>query len=136
MSATKVGIFLDSNVLLYLLSDEGHKADKVETLLRKQPCISVQVLNEMTQVCVRKLRMSWPDIHSFLALIRHFCTVLPLSVEVHDCARQLAERYQLAFYDACIVAAARLANCERLYSEDMHNGLMIDGVLEIRNPFP
>jgi predicted nucleic acid-binding protein len=46
----------------------------------------------------------------------------------------LAERYILNIYDAMIVAAAQLAGCTVLYSEDMHDGLVIDR-LTIRNPY-
>jgi predicted nucleic acid-binding protein len=46
----------------------------------------------------------------------------------------LAERYQLGVYDGMIVAAALVAGCTTLYSEDMHDGLVIDQ-LTIRNPY-
>jgi predicted nucleic acid-binding protein len=35
------GVFLDSNVILYLLSADAAKADTAETLLMHQPTISV-----------------------------------------------------------------------------------------------
>ncbi|WP_235578242.1 PIN domain-containing protein [Pseudorhodoferax sp. Leaf267] len=127
--------FLDSNVVLYLLSGDAAKADRAEALLLARPMISVQVLNEVTQTCLRKRAMPWTEISRFLELVRHFCEVVPLTVEVHDQARHLAERYRLSFYDACIVAAATLANCEVLYSEDMHHGLVIHGGPVLRNPF-
>jgi predicted nucleic acid-binding protein len=57
MTAAKATTFLDSNVVLYLLSGEACKADRAEALLRARPTISVQVLNEITSVCLRKLRL-------------------------------------------------------------------------------
>lgn len=131
----KAGAFLDSNVVLYLLSEDSAKADSAEALLRSRPVISVQVLNEVTSVCRRKLAMSWEDIGSFLELVRNFCDVVPLTVEIHDRARQVAQRHQLSFYDACIVAAATTAECLTLYSEDMHHGQILEDSLTIRNPF-
>ncbi len=65
---------------------------------------------------------------------RHCVTVVPLTVDTHDRGLALAERYQLSLYDGMIVAAAQLAGCTTLYSEDMHDGLVIDG-LTIRNPY-
>jgi predicted nucleic acid-binding protein len=127
--------FLDSNVVLYLLSQDLAKAASAEALLRARPAISVQVLNEVTQVCLRKRAMQWDDINRFLALVRHFCDVVPLTVEVHDRARLLAQRYRLSFYDACIVAAAALAGCQLLYTEDMHHGLVVEDGPVLRNPF-
>nr|WP_283163649.1 PIN domain-containing protein [Brenneria tiliae] len=126
---------MDSNVVLYLLSADPAKADRAEALLKTNPVIGVQVINEVTNVCRRKLAMSWEDIGSFLELVRGFCDVAPLTVEVHDRARHLAERYQFSFYDACIVAAAATAGCQILYSEDMNHGQTLEGGLTIRNPF-
>lgn len=135
--AEKTKVFVDSNVVLYLLSGDAAKADRAEALLRHRPTISVQVLNEVTSVCVRKLGMAWLEVGQFLELVRSLChpTVVPLTVEVHDMGRRIAERYGLAFYDACIVAAASIEGCHSLYTEDMHHGLIIEDSLTLRNPF-
>ena len=53
----------------------------------------------------------------------------------HEKALEIAERYRLHIYDANIWAAAILAGCDTLYSEDMHHGLTIE-VTALRNPFP
>lgn len=128
-------VFVDSHVVLYLLSPERAKADQAQALLRRRPWISVQVLNEVTHVCRRKLRMSWEDIDEFLSLVRWFCKVAPLTERVHDHARQLAQQYGFSFYDACIVAAAVDKKCHELYSEDMQHGLQLSEGLLISNPF-
>ncbi|RTS98450.1 PIN domain-containing protein [Pseudomonas aeruginosa] len=127
--------FLDSNVVLYLLSSDADKADNAEALLKASPVISVQVLNEVTNVCLRKLQMSWDEIAQFLELVRSFCRVVPLTETIHDQARWVAEQHRLSFYDACIVAAAAAANCSTLYSEDMNHGQILEDSLTIRNPF-
>ena len=59
-------LFADTNVLLYLLSQDAQKADQAEVVLNKGVMISVQVLNEVTQVLRRKIKLSWPEIHTFL----------------------------------------------------------------------
>ncbi len=127
--------FFDTNVVLYLLSADTAKADRAEELLASGGIISVQVLNEFAAVASRKLRMSWPEIREVLAQVRAVCNVEPMSVDTHDRAAQLAERYGLSIYDALIVAAALLAGCSTLYSEDMQNGQVIERQLTIRNPF-
>ncbi len=127
--------FLDSNVLLYLLSSDTAKADITEGLLRLAPVISVQVLNEVTNVCLRKLRMGWDDIDGFMEPLKTLCEVVPLTVETHERAREIAQRYQLSWYDACIAAAADLAGCETMYSEDIYHGLVLGEGPVIRNPF-
>lgn len=59
----------------------------------------------------------------------------PLTVETHDLGRRIAERHGVAVYDAMIIASALLAGCKALYSENMQDGLLIEGRLRIRNPF-
>jgi len=129
--------FLDSNILLYLLSADAAKADRTERLLKVRPMliISVQVLNEVTHVCRRKLGMAWDEIDLFWKAVRRVCKVEPVTEAVHDCARSMAQRYQLSFYDACIAAAALTAGCRVLFSEDMQDGQIMEGTLTIRNPF-
>jgi len=127
--------FIDTNILLYLLSEDAEKADRAEAVLRAGGLISVQVLNEMTNVMRRKLSMPWTEINEFLTLVRSVCTIDPVTIETHDRGRKVAERYNLSVYDAMIVAAALIGECETLYSEDMQDGLLIDNRLRIRNPF-
>lgn len=135
MREPKGSAFIDSNVVLYLLSEDARKANRSEALLRTRPTISVQVLNEVTSVCVRKLNMAWHEIADLVDAVKGFCTVVPLTVDIHDSARRLAERHGFAFYDACIVATASVSGCQILYSEDMHDGLIVEDGLTIRNPF-
>ena len=128
-------VFLDSNVALYLLSSDAAKADRAEGLLAEGGVISVQVLNEVANVTRRKLTMSWSETNDVLDAIRAVCTTEPLTVETHDTGRRISERYGLSVYDSMIAATALLAECEVLYSEDMHDGLVIDARLRIVNPF-
>jgi predicted nucleic acid-binding protein len=128
-------VFFDTNVVLYLLSGDAVKADRAEELLATGGIISVQVLNEFASVASRKLRLSWPEIRDVLGPIRVICPVVPLSADTHDRALILVERYGLSLYDALIVAAALLARCKTLYSEDMQHGQVIERQLTISNPF-
>ena len=127
--------FIDSNVLLYLLSKDTKKADAAEAVLRAGGLISVQVLNEIANVALRKTGMSWAETNQFLASIRSLCAVESLTVETHDRGRDVAERYGLSVHDSMIVAAALLAGCTVLYSEDMQHGLVVDKQLRVANPF-
>ncbi len=127
--------FVDTNVLLYLISADAAKADKAEALLADGIIISVQVLNEFANVARRKLKMPWADVSQTLADIRRFADVRPLAVDTHDRGMALAERYQLSLYDAMIAAAALEAGCITLASEDFSAGQRLDNGLEIRNPF-
>lgn len=135
MPHMSVEAFIDSNVALYLLSADTAKADRAETVLAEGGVISVQVLNEVTSVARRKLGMSWAETDELLAGLRSACSVEPLTAQTHDTGRRLAQRYGLSVHDAMIAAAALLAGCARLYSEDMQHGLLVDRRLRICNPF-
>jgi predicted nucleic acid-binding protein len=127
--------FFDTNILLYLLSEDAAKADRVEELIANGGVISVQVLNEFAAVTSRKLGMSWSEIRDVLAPIRAVCEIEPLTVETHDLGIEIAERYGFSFYDATILASALRAGCKILYSEDLQDRQVIDRKLRIRNPF-
>lgn len=128
------GVFVDTNVLLYLYDDDPAKAQRVADVLLLRPLISVQVLNEFANVSLRKLSMTWPDIRKALYHIRSVCPVLPLTVETHGRGVELASLHKLAVYDAMIVAAAEAGGCDVLFSEDMQHGRRIAG-LRIADPF-
>ena len=68
MSAAEA--FFDTSVLLYLLSNDTQKADRVETLLAEQGTISVQVLNEFAAVAIRKLKMPVSEVREILDTVR------------------------------------------------------------------
>jgi predicted nucleic acid-binding protein len=127
-------IFIDSNILLYLISGETPKAETAETIVHKGACISVQVLNEFAAVARRKYKRSWDDVSNVLGLVKANCEVMPLTLETHERALEIAQETTLRIYDACIVAAAELAGCDVLLTEDLNHGQRI-GSITIRNPF-
>ncbi len=128
-------VFFDSNVPLYLLSEDLKKADQAEALLAQGGVISVQVLNESARVLSRKQLMGWDEIDEFLRTLRAVCEVRPLTVDIHEHALALARRHGFAFFDALIVASALEAGCETLYSADLQHGMRVEDRLSILNPF-
>ncbi|HLQ19124.1 MAG TPA: PIN domain-containing protein [Tabrizicola sp.] len=126
--------FADTNVVLYLL-DDGPKAERAEAILAQGPRISVQVLNETLVNCRRKAGLSWEETAGFLASVQSLCPVEDLTLQTHEVGRALAERYGLSIYDAMVVGSALLAGCTTLWSEDMQDGLLVEGRLRIVNPF-
>jgi predicted nucleic acid-binding protein len=129
------GSFLDSNIVLYLASEDVAKADRAQELVAVGGTISVQVLNEIANVSRRKMGLSWTETRNFLLMIRGLLQVKPITIEIHDVGISLAERYQLSVYDSMIVAAALSAECDMLLSEDLQDGLLINGQLRVLNPF-
>ena len=129
------GSFFDSNILLYIAGSDTAKAARAEALVADGGTISVQVLNEITNVARRKMLLDWRETHLLLDTVRGLLDVIPLTIEIHESGLALAERYKLSIYDAMIVAAALNAGCVTLWSEDMQHGLLISDRLRIRNPF-
>jgi len=126
--------FFDTNLLIYAVSSDSRKVP-ADRLLRGGGIVSVQVLNEFTNVARNKLRHDWADIEFAVVRFRAaFERILPLTVETHSGALALARDHGLSFYDALIVASALEAGCDTLYSEDMQDGRVFGG-LTIRNPF-
>lgn len=126
--------FLDTNVIVYAFAGEGHKADRAETLLADGGVVSVQVLNELANVALRKLALTHAELDEVLAIVRALCKVVPVTVDTHVRAVALAKRHRLGIFDACIVAAAEGSGCSTLWSEDLQHGARI-GSVTIRNPF-
>lgn len=127
--------FVDTNVLLYLLSGDTAKSSRAEAALAGGIVVSVQVLNEFANVARRKLGFDWDEIDDVLSVIRRVADVRPLTLETHQRGLALAARYRFGIDDAMIVSAALLAGCARLLSEDLQSGQRIDDRLTVMNPF-
>lgn len=126
--------FFDTNILLYLLSDDGGRADTANGLLHAGGVVSVQVLNEFASVTKRKFGMNWEEIADILDVVKAVCSVVPVTLETHERGISIARRYGITVYDGMIWAAALLAGCLVLYSEHMQNGFVIDGTV-LRDPY-
>ena len=126
--------FVDTNILVYANSND-HRRPRAQEILAKGGVISVQVLNEFTNVLLNKLRKGWPEIEAAVDDVRALLDpALPLTVDTHACAIVLAGDHSLSFYDALIVASAHEAGCTTLLTEDMQHGRAF-GTLTVRNPF-
>lgn len=126
--------FVDTNILVYFTLDE-EKTSAVEILIGDGGTISVQVLNELAVVWKRKYGYSWQLIQESLLSLRALLQVVPLEIDTHELGLSLAERYQLNIYDSLLLAAALRAGCTAFWSEDLHEGLVVERQLTIRNPF-
>lgn len=127
--------FFDTNVIVYAFTDDP-KSSVAERLLQSGGVVSVQTLNELSNVLLRKQKRPWREIHAATEFVRDQCgAIVALDNALHRDGLRVAERYRLSIYDGMIVAAALAAECDILFSEDMHHGLVIDGRVEIVNPF-
>ena len=131
----RTDVFFDTNVLLYLVSKEAVKAARSETLLRQGGIINPQVLNEFASVSLsNKFGLTFLEVRTSLNAVLASCSVVPLTIDTHLTGLRYAERYKLPVNDSMLLAAAVLSGCTLLYTEDMHNGLVVDGVT-VKNPY-
>jgi predicted nucleic acid-binding protein len=128
-------IFFDSNVLIYAFTKGDPRTPAARALLDRGGVVGVQVLNEFVSVARGRMRMPWADVLECLRIVRLVCpTPEPVTLETHERAMGIARLHGYHIYDALIIAAALKASCDTLYTEDLHDGHVIDG-LTIRNPF-
>jgi predicted nucleic acid-binding protein len=127
--------FFDTNILVYAFAADDPRSGRAEALIAESGVISVQVLNEFTNVTRRKLRWDWEQIEAALAVIEELLgTARPLTADLHAKAVVLAQGSKRSFHDALIVAAAMDAGCELLCSEDLQDGQKF-GAVTVVNPF-
>ena len=131
--------FLDSNVWLYTLitgQDPRKHALAMELVRNSNIRISTQVVGEVCNALIRKTKTPESKIKT---LIGDFYERYQ-SIEIHRPeqlvhASDLREQYRFSHWDSLIVVAALESGCTTLYSEDMHDGLVVEGTLTIKNPF-
>lgn len=127
--------FIDTNVLVYVFSDDARSARALQHLIAGG-VVSAQSLNEFSSVARRKLKMSWPELRDALAAVRYLCpTVAVLSVATHRLAIELAEKHGFSIFDSSLLAAALETGCETFLSEDLQDGMVVEGRLRIVDPF-
>ncbi len=131
--------FVDTNVLLYAGSnaaEDGLKRQAARALLgRPDIVLSAQVLQEFYAVAVTKQRLQMTHDEALAVLISLAAfLVCPITRELVMHAVELRQRFQISYWDAAILAAAKQMGCRTVYSEDLSAGQDYDGVT-VMNPF-
>ena len=131
--------FVDTNVLVYLFdADSSKKQARARDLLREERdrlILSVQVLGEFYVTVTRKLAVPL----SADAASRAVDALCELQVEtLHPGLVRAAVRRsrasRLSYWDSLIVETALSAGADVLFTEDLQDGQIIDG-LRVVNPF-
>lgn len=134
-------VFFDTNILVYLYdADAVEKKERACELFEKEASagrliLSTQVLQEFYVAVTRKLAVPLEpkeaeDVVRNLSLL----PVVPVDTERILSAIGRSRRYRLSFWDALIIETALAGGAERLLSEDLQDGQVIQG-LTIENPF-
>jgi predicted nucleic acid-binding protein len=130
------GSFVDTNIVIYSISQDEIKNNIAIELLARQPVSSVQVLSETANVMRKKLGFDVPSVKSVVERIARECaTIQPITISTLWAGLDLSDRYGFSHFDSLVVASALEAGCAELYSEDMHHGLIVNQRLTIINPF-
>jgi predicted nucleic acid-binding protein len=128
-------IAVDTNILLYLHDkSDKRKRDIAKNILSDNPKIPAQVISEFLNVTRRQLVLSKADIIAYCADLLKDCDILPISCDTLNNAAVLIQKYGFQIFDSIIVAASLEAGCSVLYSEDMQDGLIVNG-MTILDPF-
>ena len=132
--------FVDTNILIYSISDDPAEREKAgragQILSARDLALSVQVLQEFYVQATRATRpgrLTHERAAGFVESLRRF-PVAPLTAELVSAAMATRERFQLSYWDAAIVEAARSLGCRLVLSEDLSDGQDYDGV-RVENPF-
>jgi len=128
-------VFADTNLFIYAESQNEDKAAIAIEIIQKSPVISTQVINETVSVLIRKHKFLLAEAHEIAESLLDLCEVAAVDVLTLRKAIDLAKNHSLSHWDSLIVAAALLANCKILYSEDMQHGQVFDAQLTVVNPF-
>jgi predicted nucleic acid-binding protein len=132
--------FVDTNVLLYAVSSakaDRRKADRAAALLDEADlALSVQVLQEFYVQATRAgapAALPHESAVAFIATLLRF-PIQETTVALVQAAFATRARWQLSFWDAAIVEAARAVGCDTVCTEDLQHGQDFGGV-RIVNPF-
>ena len=132
--------FVDTNVLLYAvsaLSEEAGKSDRALALLRQgNLALSVQVLQEFYYQATRPSRQAAITHEQALEFIESIGSfpVQGITLDLFRAAVAISRRFGLSYWDGAILAAARAAGCDAVYSEDLSAEQDYDG-LRVIDPF-
>ena len=130
--------FVDSNVWLYAISksaDPNKKLLASQVVASHAVTVSTQVINEVCFNLRRKSGFSEDEVARVIESFYDNRIVVPVDQASMMKACELRGRYSLSFWDSQLLACALLAGCTTFESEDMADGLLVEGALRISNPF-
>ena len=140
MTHTAAMDFVDTNVLLYAVSTdkrERKKAERARKLLERDDlALSVQVLQEFYVQATRANKADRITHEQASQLIEAFLRfrVQDMTVAIMTSALESKQRFQISYWDAAIVEAARMLGCRVLLTEDLNDGQDYGGITA-RDPF-
>jgi predicted nucleic acid-binding protein len=131
-------VALDSNILIYAElepeSDKGALAQRLISQTAPRGVLAVQSLLEFVAVVRRKRPESLPSAIVKVSAWAAVFETAPTSSLVADKAMKLVRNHNFQVWDAVIWSAVSSAGADVFLSEDLQNGLRLDG-MQALNPF-
>ena len=132
--------FVDTNVLVYLVSGELKKKRQAEDRIAAAPAgeklvVSTQILGEFVNVCLKRKLLAHDGLVAVLSGFVAAFEVIQIRHETLNHGLLLRRRYGYAWWDSLVLASALEAKCSVLYTEDLQHGQVIESSLRIVNPF-
>ena len=133
-------VLVDSNVWLYMFMP-GQDRRKTQLAVQftaqftSRIAVSTQVINETVRNLHRNQVMSEQHARDLINSFHQDYHVVSMNHAIQIKASHLREQYSFSYWDSLLVAAGLEIKATTLFSEDMHNGLVVDGQLTIINPF-
>jgi len=133
--------FVDSNVVVYLFDqDSPKKKAAAQRILQTEASVgnillSTQVLQEFYVTVTRKLAKPLKPETALEAVTRF--SAFPLVIVDMPLILSAIRRSQtdsISFWDSLVIDAALKGGAQRLWSEDLQHGRMVNG-MRIENPF-
>ena len=129
-------IFIDTNILVYSVSNDRTKRTVADTLLLKHDVVvSPQVISEFVAVTLRKKILPSQQTIAYATQFMQVFEVTAITRHTITSALDVMTRYQFSYWDSLIVSAALESHCPWLYTEDLQDGQSIEKSLTIYNPF-
>lgn len=132
-------VFFDTNVLLYGVDESDPAKRRIAATLiehageEESGGVSTQVLQEYYSVSTRKLKID-PLLAKEMVLLFSEWKLATITPEDIQKAIDGNILWQVSFWNALILVAAAKLKCNRIYTEDLNHGQIINGV-KIINPF-
>ena len=133
-------VLVDSNIWLYMfLPGQDRRKAQIAVQLAAQYAtriaVSTQVINETIRNLHRNQVMTEQRIRDLINSFHQDYHIVQMNRAIQIKASYLREQHSVSYWDSLLVAAGLEVKATTLFSEDMHNGLMVDGQLRIVNPF-
>jgi predicted nucleic acid-binding protein len=131
-------VFADSNIWLYALltTQDANKSSKAKAVIRENKLVtSTQVINEVCVNLLRKAAFSEEQISQLINSFYDRHLVGQLDRESLVRASSLRAGHGFSYWDSLMLASALALDARIFYTEDMQDGLLVDNVLRIINPF-